>query len=115
MQRLMLHILFWQQEGETMMHDSNILKELTIDDLPEPYKTYAKAIGIDNLITLSDSIGGKTIYMPTKDSLILMASKKKVYQEYLAGSSVKSIAEKYRISIDSVYRYIKHYKNTGDI
>lgn len=85
------------------------VNELAIEDLPEPYRGYAACIGIDNLFKLSELVGGKNVYIPISDSILLLANKKKIVQEYKSGISVKCLANKYSISTDTVYRYIRNY------
>lgn len=86
------------------------VNELTIEDLPEPYRGYAACIGIDNLFRLSELVGGKNIYIPIPDSIILLANKKKIVREYKSGVSVKKLAEQYNVSTDTIYRYIKNHR-----
>ena len=44
-------------------------EELTLDDLQEQHRQYAEVIGIDNLLRLSDTYGGTSIYI----SALIMA------------------------------------------
>lgn len=85
--------------------------ELEVSDLPQPYKKYADTIGMDNFIKLSELIGGRNIYLPSPDSLLISSNRKKIVSEYRAGTSVRELADKYNISSDSIYRYIKRYKD----
>ena len=41
-------------------------EELTLDDLQEQHRQYAEVIGIDNLLRLSDTYGGTSIYIPQR-------------------------------------------------
>ena len=43
--------------------------ELTLDDLQEQHREYAKIIGLDNLLRLSDAFGGSNIYIPQRKEL----------------------------------------------
>ena len=85
--------------------------ELEASDLPQPYKKYADTIGMENFIKLSELIGGRNIYLPSPDSLLISPNRKKIVSEYRAGTSVKELADKYKISSESIYRYIKRYRD----
>lgn len=95
------------------MKDEELFEKLKASDLPQPYKKYADAIGIDNLIKLSDMIGGKEVYFPTPLSLYLTSNRNEIVREYMEGASVNSLADKYNISCKSIYRYIKQYKDNN--
>lgn len=90
--------------------DKSLIDELELEDLPEPYRTWAREISIKNLFGLASIVGGKTIYLPTPDSILLVASKKKIINDYYNGKSVKDIAKQHGISCDTVYRYLREKK-----
>lgn len=48
-------------------------EELTLDDLQEQHRQYAEVIGIDNLLRLSDTYGGTSIYIPQRRELLKTA------------------------------------------
>ncbi|MEF2965653.1 Mor transcription activator family protein [Paenibacillus sp. M1] len=73
------------------------IKELTIDMIPEPYSSYAKAIGIENLIELVKLSGGDEIYLPTLDFFRRPIRDKRIREEY-TGYNEKSLARKYELS-----------------
>lgn len=82
----------------------NILSNLSTDMLPEPYKTYADAIGIEGLYNLTKVFGGKTIYIP-KDLRGLL--RKLIISEFDNGVRLSDLAEKYSLSLSTIYRMIK--------
>ncbi len=84
--------------------DGLILSSLSVDMLPEPYKTYANAIGIDGLYNLTKVLGGKTIYIP-KDLRGLL--RKLIVSEFDSGVRLSDLAKKYSLSLSTVYRMIK--------
>lgn len=73
------------------------VKELTPDMIPEPYSSYATAIGIDNLIKLVKMSGGDEIYLPTLDFFKRPIRDKRIREEY-TGYNEKNLARKYDLS-----------------
>lgn len=80
------------------------LNKLSNDLLPEPYKTYVEAIGIEGLYNLTRVMGGKTIYVP-KDLRGLL--RKLIISEFDSGISLSKLAKKYSLSLSTVYRMVK--------
>jgi len=88
------------------MVDKDILKEITIDDLQEQHQALAEAIGLKNLIKLSESFGGTQIYIPQIAELTKELKYKKILEDY-DGDNIQQLAIKYRVSESTVYRVVK--------
>lgn len=85
------------------MNQKEVIKELTIEDLPEPYDQYAQQIGIENLYKLSKNFGGTTIYIPQVDALFKEWKYNKIKEEY-NGYNIKQLAVKYGVSDRTVQK-----------
>ncbi len=80
--------------------------DITIEDLQEQHRGYAKIVGIDKLIKLSEVYGGTQIYIPKKDEL-LKNKKYRAISEEFDGSNIKALAKKYQVSESTVYRIVR--------
>ena len=65
-------------------------EELTLDDLQEQHRQYAEVIGIDNLLRLSDTYGGTSIYIPQRRELLKNRTYNAIYREF-DGSNVDQL------------------------
>ncbi len=83
-----------------------MLKELTVDDLPEKYREIATVIGIDNLIKLSRAFGGNHFYIPQEDAIIKDKVHKTIFREF-DGTNKRQLASKYHVSESTVYNIVK--------
>ncbi|MDR2903721.1 MAG: winged helix-turn-helix domain-containing protein [Clostridiales bacterium] len=93
------------------MDSTEFLKDAAIDDLPEPYKGYALAIGIENLYKLSELTGGKNIYVATTKRLFATHIKRRIAEEYWRGGvTQEQLSEKYGIERSTVTSHIKEMK-----
>jgi len=90
----------------------DILKESTPEMLPEPYRKYAKAIGIINLYNFSKATKGEYIYIPKPDNLMRLLIKNRIIKEYSRGGiTMERLAKKYNLSLLTVWRYCNGAKN----
>ena len=77
--------------------------ELTLDDLQE--QQYAKIIGLDNLLRLSDAFGGSNIYIPQRKELEKNKIYDQIYREF-DGSNLQELTQKYGVSKSTVYKIV---------
>lgn len=89
-----------------MVKDKDILKEITPDDLPEPYRTYAAALGVEELYNVCQLFGGATIYIPKPD-LLFQKWKQKCIKEEFNGYNAKELAWKYGVSDRTVQKLVE--------
>jgi len=78
---------------------------LLLSDLPEPLRTYAETVGLENLRKLARRSGGKTLYIPTEECMDKYSLKRRICREY-NGSNIKELEEKYGLSRSTIYRYL---------
>lgn len=78
---------------------------LMLADLPEPLRTYAETIGLDNLKKLAKRAGGKTIYIPTEECLDKYSLKRQIRRD-CNRMNQKELEEKYGLSRSTIYRYL---------
>ena len=80
-------------------------EELTLDDLQEQHRQYAEVIGIDNLLRLSDTYGGTSIYIPQRRELLKNRTYNAIYREF-DGSNVDQLVKKYGVSKSTIYKIV---------
>ena len=91
----------------------NILKEITQEDLSETHWEISEAIGLNNLVSLSEILGGTSVYIPTKKVLFKNFIYRKVFEEY-NGDNTPALCNKYDLSMSTIYRIVtsgRSYKN----
>ena len=70
---------------------------LTIDMIPEQYRELAEAIGVQQLLALSDMCGGATLYVPKRDALVRAARDERIKEEF-NGANADALARKYGLT-----------------
>jgi Mor family transcriptional regulator len=73
------------------------IKDVTPDQLPEPYDRYAEAIGVKSLLNLSKELGGITVYIPKPENLFKDVIFKNIKKEF-NGYNHQKLALKYSLS-----------------
>ena len=73
------------------------LSELTIEELPEPYQTVARKVGIETALILAREFGGSAIYFLKLDRLLVEARNKKIRSEF-NGMNHRELAKKYNLT-----------------
>ncbi|WP_195282239.1 Mor transcription activator family protein [Harryflintia acetispora] len=89
-----------------MLNVSDWIKELPIDQLPEPYQTIAYSIGVENTLKVADLLQGTGAYFPKLDSLLADIRNEKIRKEY-NGFNTKELARKYDLSERWIYEIIR--------
>ena len=79
--------------------------ELELDDLQEQHREYAKIIGLDNLLKLSDAFGGTRIYVPKRKELEKNKIYNMIYEEF-DGGNITELTRKYDVCEATVYKII---------
>ena len=79
---------------------------LTLDDLQEQHREYARIIGLDNLLKLADTFGGTSIYIPQKRELLKNKIYADIYKEF-DGSNLPELTQKYGVSKSTVYKIVR--------
>lgn len=87
------------------MVDEDLLKESTIDDLPEEWRFIAEICGVENTIKVIANFNGNILYSPAKTVIA------KIRNRYITGnlgkSSVKKLARKFNITTRAIYKIAK--------
>lgn len=78
---------------------------LTLDDLQEQHRAYAEVIGVDNLLRLSDTFGGTSIYIPQRKELEKNRVYSRIYKEF-DGSNLQELTQKYGVSKSTIYKIV---------
>ena len=76
-------------------------------DLPHNARRIAEHIGKENLIKLSEAVGGRYLYIHKKDDLMRYLNKAALKQDRENGMTYEALAKKYNISVDSVRRTVR--------
>lgn len=79
------------------MADEEWLRELTPDDLPEPYKEISSMVGMDGTLKLADKYQGTAIYLPKLDAALRKVRDEKIKAEF-NGSNHRELARKYGLT-----------------
>lgn len=83
-----------------------LLKETTMEDIPERYRNVAQLIGVEAYARVSDYARGDEIYFPKPETLLIPARNRRIRDEY-NGYNQKELAEKYDITIQQVNNILK--------
>lgn len=86
--------------------EEQLLRELTIEDLQEQHRDFAEALGMENLIKLSEHFGGTSIYVPQKRELVKLRIYGMIRKEY-DGTNIKELASKYEVSESTIYNVVR--------
>lgn len=90
------------------MNEEELLSKLVVENLSEPYKSYAKIIGIDNLYKLAKSKGGQNIHIPKPERLFKEYIYQQVINEYSQGNiTMRALSQKYEIALVTVNNLIQ--------
>lgn len=79
------------------MMNSDWIKEISMEDLPDAYSAVAEIIGIENTIKLSQHLGGLAFYFPKLDWLLQKKRDEAIRKEF-NGTNHKELAQKHGLS-----------------
>ncbi|ADY54895.1 Mor transcription activator domain protein [Syntrophobotulus glycolicus DSM 8271] len=75
-----------------------LAKELTLEQIPEGlYREIAEAIGVENLVKLTQLVGGSTIYLPKTESVVRPVRDARIREEF-NGYNHMELAKKYDVT-----------------
>ncbi len=94
------------------MVTEGILETLTVDDLQEQHKAYARIIGIENMVKLSEIFGGSSFYIPKKQELVKNRVFRAISEEY-DGTNIRELCMKYDVAESTVYKVVKEQISRG--
>jgi len=82
--------------------------EISAAEMPEPLRTLADLIGVDNTILLAGKMGGANIYIPKIDTVFRGVRDKKIFDEF-NGKNYALLAKKYGVTERRIRKIIKDY------
>jgi len=83
----------------------DLLKEVTMDDLPEDWQFIAELCGLENAIKIIANFYGDTLYTPVRT--LTANIRNKYITKHFNGDNAKELAVKFGITIRTVYRIAK--------
>ena len=88
------------------VNEEKLLRDLTIEDLQEQHRDFAEALGMENLIKLSEHFGGTSIYVPQRRELVKQRVYGLIRKEY-DGTNIQELASRYDVSESTVYNVVR--------
>ena len=88
------------------VNEEKLLRDLTLEDLQEQHRDFAEALGMENLIKLSEHFGGTSIYVPQRRELVKQRVYGLIRKEY-DGTNIKELASRYDVSESTVYNVVR--------
>lgn len=73
------------------------IEEIEPSELPEPYQTIARHIGVKGALWLARAFGGTSIYMPKLDQLLRKKRNERIRREFREGNW-RELAIKYGLT-----------------
>lgn len=89
-----------------------LAEEVTVDELPQPYKKMAELIGVPKTLKLAKHFGGTYEYMPKFDKAIGPARDRIICREF-DGANFKDLARKYNLT-ETYIRSLTRPKEEGE-
>jgi Mor family transcriptional regulator len=90
------------------------IKEVKLEEIPEEYRPWAEAIGVEAILRQAKFLGGNTRYFPKIDALTHATRDRLIIQDYRAGVKMTDLTAKYDISDSWVRRLIDRYITKRD-
>lgn len=90
------------------------MKELTPEQLVEPYKKIATSIGVENTIHLASMFQGTPLYFPKFDGSIYELRNQRIREEF-NGSNHKELALKYDLTERWIYEIVSSTADENQI
>lgn len=82
-------------------------RKITPEALPEQYRKFADALGLETALALCEQFGGEVLYIPTTRDVRNNARNPELLRRYNAGESPKALCDEYGITRTTFYRAIK--------
>lgn len=78
-----------------------------LEDLTPDCQRIAQQIGIKNLFSLAEAVGGKYIFIPKPANLLKNCQKNHIREDRRQGLTLQQLADKYNLSVDTIRRVLK--------
>lgn len=79
------------------MLPSEWIAELKVDDLPEPYHSIAKIVGIEKAFEIAQTLGGISFYFAKPEALLRDLRDRRIRAEF-NGQNFRQLATKYNLT-----------------
>jgi hypothetical protein len=93
----------------TALRRNTVDNNIKSNDLPEPYKTICRIVGLSDTLRLAKELGGSNIYFPTLQSVTRFSRDELIFLEF-KGDNYKDIARCHGLSETHVRRIIERMK-----
>lgn len=93
---------------------SEWLRELSLEQLPEPYQSIARDIGIEHTLKLADLYQGTGLYFPKLDGLLRDIRDQRIREDF-DGGNYKELARKYDLTERWVYEIVSQISDTNQL
>ena len=87
------------------MNIPNWINDITLEQLPQPYETIAREIGVANTLKLASMYQGTGFYFPRLDGVLSEMRNKRIREEF-NGSNHKELARKYELTERWIYEIV---------
>ena len=82
-------------------------KDMTVEMLPDGiHRAIAEEIGIENLLKLASVVGGTTLYIQTKERLLVPLRDRRICREYNGYNAVQ-LGQKYHLTSKRIWQIAK--------
>lgn len=84
----------------------DLVRELTVDDLPSELRIVAEEIGLDAAVKLARLWGGFNVYLPKLDRVLIPVRDRTIRRLRAEGVSVKELARQFGLTDTTVYSIV---------
>ncbi len=88
------------------MNNDSLISDADINELPEPQRALAEAVGIDALMKFADNFGGERLYIPKSDSILRNMRDKRIREEF-NGYNIRELSRKYDLSTVQIRNIVR--------
>lgn len=90
------------------------IKDISEEQLPEPYKSIAREIGLEGTLRLANLYQGTGFYLPKLDTLLAEIRNKRIREEFNGGNH-RELARKYELTERWIYEIIGQTRDENQI
>ena len=87
-------------------------EKIKAENLPEQYRKFTDAIGLDAALSLFEQFGGEVLYVPKAQGARNSIRNSELLRRYNAGESPTALCREYGITRGTFYKAI-HHETTG--
>lgn len=83
-----------------------LVENIKLEDLPEPYDRMAEWLGLENVIKLAQELGGANVYFPKLDA-VYRAIRDRALRSEFTGFNIPQLAKKYDLTENRVREILR--------